>query len=99
MSLFVNSLDPNHLVCSGDEGFFRRRFRRSHLYDGRYGVGFEAILTLSAIDFGTYHLYPQPWGCSDFETFPTLWLKEHITAGWAARKPVLLEASGLRVAR
>lgn len=94
MSEFVKRTDPNHLLSSGDEGFFQRS-GRSHLYDGNYGVDFEAILRLSTLDFGTFHMYPQHWGEADDPEFPQTWIEKHIEAGNRADKPVVLEEFGV----
>jgi mannan endo-1,4-beta-mannosidase len=95
MSRFVKRLDPNHLVATGDEGFFRK-LSRSHLYDGTHGVDFNTILELPAIDFGTFHMYPQFWNQRDIISFAAQWISDHISAGRAVNKPVLLEEFGLK---
>ena len=94
MSRFVKSLDSNHLVAAGDEGFFRK-LSRSHLYNGTYGVDFNAILKLPAIDFGTYHMYPQLWKQPDYLGFAAQWISDHTSAARFASKPVILEEFGL----
>jgi len=95
MSRFVKSLDSNHLLATGDEGFFRR-LSRSHLYNGTHGVDFNAILELPAIDFGTYHMYPQIWNQPDYLDFAAQWISDHNKAARLADKPVLLEEFGLK---
>ncbi len=95
MSRFVKSLDPNHLVAAGDEGFFRK-LSRSHLYNGTHGVDFHSILELPAIDFGTYHMYPQFWNQRDFIRFASQWISDHNEAAQAIDKPVVLEEFGLK---
>ena len=96
MSAFAKHLDPNHLVALGDEGLFYRR-GRGHLYDGTYGVDFEAVLAIDTIDFGTYHFYPQHWGLADNLEFAEQWISDHVAAGNRAGKPVLLEEYGLKI--
>jgi mannan endo-1,4-beta-mannosidase len=96
MSAFIKSIDKNHLVAVGDEGFFNRRFSCNHLYNGRYGVDCEAMLRLPNIDFGTYHLYPQSWGRTD-RAFGLRWIRQHAKTARKAGKPMLLEEFGLRV--
>lgn len=96
MSIFVKQLDRNHLLALGDEGFFYRK-GRGHLYDGTYGVDFEAVLALDPIDFGTYHFYPQQWGLSSNLEFASQWIADHIAAGNRANKPVVLEEYGLKI--
>jgi mannan endo-1,4-beta-mannosidase len=96
MSAFVKQLDRNHLLALGDEGFFYRG-GAGHLYDGTYGVDFEAVLALDHIDFGTYHFYPQQWGLSGNLEFATQWIADHIAAGNRANKPVVLEEYGIKI--
>ncbi len=69
--------------------------QRSHLYNGTYGVDFEAILALPTIDLGTFHLYLQHWGESARSDFARKWIRDHIEAGENAGKPVILEEFGL----
>ena len=95
MSRFVKRLDGNHLLGAGDEGFFRK-LSRSHLYNGTHGVDFNAILELPAIDFGTYHMYPQFWNQRDYLDFAARWISDHNDAARLANKPVLLEEFGLK---
>jgi mannan endo-1,4-beta-mannosidase len=58
MSTFVKSIDPFHLVTSGDEGFFNNPGNEDWAYNGADGLDFVANLRLRNIDFGTFHLYP-----------------------------------------
>ncbi len=95
MSRFVKSLDGNHLLAAGDEGFFRK-LNRSHLYNGSHGVDCHAILELPAIDFGTYHMYPQMWDQPGHPDFAAQWISDHNSAARLANKPVLLEEFGLK---
>ncbi|MFL6414676.1 MAG: cellulase family glycosylhydrolase [Bryobacteraceae bacterium] len=94
MSEFLKDRDSNHLLATGDEGFFHRN-ARSHLYNGTYGVDFEAVLRLPGIDFGTFHMYFEPWGESVASRFAHTWISDHLRAGVKAGKPVLLEEFGV----
>jgi mannan endo-1,4-beta-mannosidase len=95
MSAFVKSLDRNHLVGVGDEGFFRRTGAGGNaLYNGSYGVDCERILGVSTVDFGTCHLYPSFDPAEDAESFGERWIEEHVQAGQRANKPVLIEEYG-----
>ena len=96
MGALVKRLDSVHLLALGDEGFFSRK-GSGHLYDGTYGVDFEAVLGLEEIDFGTYHFYPQQWGLSGNLEFAEQWILDHIAAGKRANKPVVLEEYGLKI--
>lgn len=93
---FVRSLDGNHLVGLGDEGFFRRaRAGNRHNYNGEHGVDCEAIMGIPSIDFGTCHLYPSYEPERPADEFGSRWIREHIESGNRANKPMLIEEYGL----
>lgn len=97
MSAFAKSIDSNHLVGVGDEGYFHHRFAfGNRLYDGSSGVDCERLLKISGIDFGTCHLYPSFSADEDPAAFGTRWIAEHIQAGKSAGKPVLIEEFGVK---
>lgn len=93
MSEYIKSIDKNHLVALGDEGFFNDKSSSDYDYNGGAGVDFNRILSLKSIDFGTYHLYPDGWGRSI--DWGTQWIIDHIKSGKAANKPVILEEFGV----
>jgi mannan endo-1,4-beta-mannosidase len=62
ISTYIKSIDTDHLVAVGDEGFFNHTGTYDYVYDGGAGVDFDANLKLPNIDFGTFHLYPEAWG-------------------------------------
>ncbi|KAF5368948.1 hypothetical protein D9758_003040 [Tetrapyrgos nigripes] len=94
MSSFIKSIDRNHLVAIGDEGFFNQPSSPLYPYQGSEGVDFNANLAISSIDFGTVHLYPQSWGQSDATGFGNQWITDHATSMKAQNKPVILEEFG-----
>lgn len=94
MAAHLKSIDPNHLVAMGDEGFFRRFGSPDWTYDGSTGVDFEALLGIPEIDYGTFHMYPENWGMA--EGYAGYWIQDHIDAGVRAGKPVVLEEYGWR---
>jgi mannan endo-1,4-beta-mannosidase len=96
MSSYIKSLDTNHMVSVGDEGFFNRDGINDWAYDGSEGVDFEAFLRLSTIDFGTLHLYPEDWEKSSDESWATKFILDHIAAAKSVGKPVLLEEYGYK---
>jgi mannan endo-1,4-beta-mannosidase len=96
MATFVKQRDTNHLLALGDEGFFYQK-GRGHLYDGAYGVDWEAILAVDQIDFGTYHFYPQSWGFANDLSFAERWISDHAAAASKANKPAILEEFGLKL--
>jgi mannan endo-1,4-beta-mannosidase len=98
MSAYLKSVDANHLVAVGDEGYFRRSLAGGHaLYNGSFGVDCERLLGVSTVDFGTCHLYPDFAAGEDAVQFGARWIREDIEAGKRANKPMLIEEYGWKV--
>ncbi|KAG6840902.1 hypothetical protein C0991_003363 [Blastosporella zonata] len=96
MSAYIKSIDSNHLVAIGDEGFYNQPSAATYPYQGSEGVDFDANLAISTIDFGTFHSYPIPWGqSSDPQGWGTQWIADHATSQNKAGKPVILEEFGV----
>jgi len=96
MSAYVKSLDSNHLLALGDEGFLQHADTSDPLYNGSHGVDGEAILNFGQIDFGTYHFYPSAMGHGN--DFGDTWVKDHVESGARAGKPTIMEEYGLETA-
>jgi len=94
MSTYVKSIDPNHMVSVGDEGFLDWGRGGDWPYNGTDGVDHEALTSLPNIDFGTFHLYPDHWGKT--AAWGTQWVTDHLTAATGYGKPVILEEFGYR---
>jgi mannan endo-1,4-beta-mannosidase len=97
MSEHIKSLDPNHMVAVGDEGFFNRPGQGNEQYTGKDGSDHEAFLALESIDFGTFHLYPDAW--STGARWGNQWIIDHVQAAQKAGKPTVLEEYGVPVKR
>lgn len=103
MSKYIKSMDPNHMVAVGDEGFFNFD-DVSHLpeggdysawwvWRGMSGMDYEKLMTIPEIDFGTPHIYLQDWNFKDKTTINT-WLNVHAEIAHENNKPVILEEFG-----
>lgn len=95
MSAYIKSLDPNHMVAVGDEGFLNSG---GHwLFEATDGVDHEALTAVKNIDFGTFHLYPDNWqtGLKILERF----IQENLESGRRVGKPTILEEYGVVVTR
>ena len=92
MSTYIKSLDSNHLVSVGDEGFFNRG-GSDWPYAGGEGIDDSALAALTNIDFITYHLYPTSWGETD--AWGNQWISDHAALSSQVGKPALLEEFGL----
>ncbi|KAF9223521.1 glycoside hydrolase family 5 protein [Gyrodon lividus] len=97
MSAYIKSLDRNHLVGLGDEGWFNWPKNTDASYNGSHGIDFDANLAIDTIDFGTFHLYPFPWS----EESPSAmvwgqeWIENHRGSQAMYNKPVLMEEFGV----
>lgn len=96
MSSFIKSMDQNHMVAVGDEGFLASG-GEGWAYETPYGVDNEALTALPAIDFGTYHLYPDHWGSG--HRWGNQWILDHIAVARRVNKPNVLEEYGIHIRR
>jgi mannan endo-1,4-beta-mannosidase len=91
MSTYIKSLDPNHLVTWGGEGGFNIK-SDDGFYSGADGGDFDHELSLTNIDFGTFHSYPDWW--SKTVEWTNQWIRDHAASGRKAGKPVVHEEYG-----
>jgi len=99
ISAYIKALDPDHMVSLGDEGWFGpdsgytdHGDRLWYAYVAADAIDFVAILNISTLDYGTFHLYPSAWGY-DFD-WGDQWIDQHADAGRRFNKPVVLEEYG-----
>ncbi|KAF8854067.1 family 5 putative glycoside hydrolase [Acephala macrosclerotiorum] len=95
ISSYIKSLDPEHMVTLGDEGWLAPADGYgdgSYAYGGGEGVDFAANLKIKTLDYGVFHLYPNSWGYN--YTWGTEWIQQHDAIGKATGKPVILEEYG-----
>ena len=93
VSAYIKSLDSQHMVALGDEGWMTAPVGDgSYAYSGYEGVDFVKNLAIPTLDYGTFHLYPESWGYND--TWGNEWIMQHNAAGKAAGKPVVFEEYG-----
>ncbi|KAL8970169.1 MAG: hypothetical protein Q9183_001647 [Haloplaca sp. 2 TL-2023] len=94
-STFIKSLDRNHMVSLGDEGWlgptssYVTGYEDRFPYNGAQGVDFEKILAIPTIDFGTVHMYANLWGYP--YSWGNQWIEQHNQIGKKLNKPVVLE--------
>ncbi|TID24510.1 glycoside hydrolase family protein [Venturia nashicola] len=93
-SQFIKSIDKNHLVAMGDEGFGLPSDGKSYPYSYGEGVDFAKNLAIPDLDFGTLHLYPESWSITAEDGTP--WAQAHAKACVAAKKPCLFEEYGVK---
>lgn len=95
MSGFVKSIDPDHLVAVGDEGFTNYGYsdfeegEHKYVYYGSSGMDFNKLITIPTVDFGTPHIYCDQWGLTDAQA--KFWFSHHYDICKKNNKPVILE--------
>ncbi|KAD7479246.1 hypothetical protein E3N88_02382 [Mikania micrantha] len=100
MAAHVKSIDRNHLLEAGLEGFYGKTGHQNPGFD--IGTDFIANNQIPGIDFATLHSYPDQWLTSyDDQTqlnFLNNWLRTHIwDAQYVLKKPLLLTEFGKSV--
>ncbi|KAK7284451.1 hypothetical protein RJT34_19197 [Clitoria ternatea] len=101
MGSYVKSIDKNHLVEIGLEGFYGESMPEKKQFNPGYQVGTDFISNnqVSEIDFATIHLYPDQWVSSADEAareaFVDKWVQVHIQdSNDILRKPILISEFG-----
>jgi mannan endo-1,4-beta-mannosidase len=89
---YIRSLDADHMIAIGDEGFGLAG-DGSYPYQFSEGMDWAATLALPNISFGTFHLYPKPWGQTN--AFGNDWIKAHASICQKLNKPCLFEEYGV----
>ncbi|KDQ21473.1 glycoside hydrolase family 5 protein [Botryobasidium botryosum FD-172 SS1] len=95
ISAYIKSIDPNHLVALGDEGFYNNG-GSTYPYQGGEGIDFDANLAITTLDFGTFHAYPNHWGISgSLVGWGNTWITDHAASQKRFNKPVIIEEFGI----
>lgn len=91
---YVKSLDSEHMVTTGEEGFGLEG-DGSYPYTFGEGGDFNATCADPNIDFCVYHLYPESWGTdANGEEWGNEWIKNHAKVCESLGKPCVLEEFG-----
>jgi mannan endo-1,4-beta-mannosidase len=93
MSTYIKSIDNNHLVSVGDEGFYCLPNGTHWTENCGEGVDTVAFSRLPNIDVISAHLYPEYWGTD--AAWGTEWIKRHISDAKANRRAFMLGEFGL----
>ncbi|KAK4274789.1 hypothetical protein QN277_017965 [Acacia crassicarpa] len=99
MASNLKSIDGNHLLEAGLEGFYGQSKQQSNP-NFQVGTDFIANNQIPGIDFATVHSYPDQWltgsGYEDQLSFLNGWLNEHIKdAQNTLHKPLLFAEFGI----
>ncbi|CAI9102627.1 OLC1v1000924C1 [Oldenlandia corymbosa var. corymbosa] len=100
MAAYVKSIDSNHLLEVGLEGFYGESMPEKRVSNPGYEVGTDFIANnnIPHVDFTTIHLYPDQWTNSDEAAqaqFVERWIKAHIEdSASVLGKPLMLTEFG-----
>ena len=105
MAAFFKSIDQNHMLTTGSEGFYGPSTPElvvdNPSGDNGTGNDFVAHHRLKDIDFATIHVWPDQWlQCCTVEClipFLDQWVAGHTTAADAIGKPLLVEEFGAKM--
>lgn len=101
MAAYVKSIDPNHLLTIGEEGFYPKGVNQSAanpqgLESWAFEEGQDFYVDHSMtpdIDYSSIHLWSQNWDDSTPQ-FVQTWIKQHIQDARKMNKPLLLSEFG-----
>lgn len=104
MSRYVKSIDYNHLVATGEEGYDANLSDYSntklcyngedYLFNGYKGTGYYANSSMEGIDYCSFHMYPELAGFS-MQAGKT-WIDDHYNIAWKIMKPALCGEVGIK---
>ncbi|MBN1351708.1 glycoside hydrolase [candidate division KSB1 bacterium] len=93
MSAYIKSIDENHLVTTGIEGFYSESGGSNWMRNGWTGTDFIQNHKIAAIDFATVHVWSEHWNLDYAQSMN--WIKENINDAHALiGKPVIVEEFG-----
>lgn len=94
MATFVKSIDQNHLLSTGMEGFSSDNPNGGWMENGNEGTDYVSSTSIPEIDVATMHLYPDSWGLD--ENASLNWIYSRIDKAKRIGKPVYLGEFGIR---
>lgn len=108
MANHTHSIDTNHLVTIGYEGFWGEydadvQYNPGNGWAGITGQNFSQNVAHDEIDFAEIHFWPDLWFAdqqninTDVTTFLTNWFNQHAAVAHSLNKPLLLEEFGKAV--
>jgi mannan endo-1,4-beta-mannosidase len=94
VSRYVKSIDKQHILSAGDEGFYCIAGATDSLENCSEGVDTLALADLPAMDAMSFHLYPDNWGRP--ASFGAGWIRRHIADGRKIHERVLMGEFGIQ---
>lgn len=108
MANYTKTVDPNHLVTIGYEGYWgeydqRVQYNPGNGWAGITGQNFSANMAHEEIDFAEVHFWPDSWFANqqdistDEQAFLNSWVYQHAQVATDLGKPLLMEEFGKAV--
>ncbi|KAL4437017.1 hypothetical protein ABPG75_004156 [Micractinium tetrahymenae] len=102
MSAHLKSIDPNHMVTTGAEGFFAEGDTYEDLNPGtdgtlwgpRSGQDFRANHAHPDIDYAIMHMWVDNWRVGDSLDWGRRWIESHMQVAGELGKPLVMEEFG-----
>ncbi|KAK6925712.1 Glycoside hydrolase, family 5 [Dillenia turbinata] len=91
MASYVKSIDSNHLLEVGMEGFYGDSISDRKQYNPGYQVGTDFISNhmIGGIDFTTIHAYPDVWLAGQNEDAQMAFVQRWLTSHWTDSKTIV----------
>ncbi|XP_059281392.1 mannan endo-1,4-beta-mannosidase 4-like [Lycium ferocissimum] len=98
MAAHFKSIDKNHLLEIGLEGFYGHNKKQYNPNSFEIGTDFISNNQIRGIDFTTIHIYPEQWlpGSTPEaqDKWASQWIQDHINDSKLLRKPLLIAEFG-----
>ncbi|KAL4450094.1 hypothetical protein ABPG77_010763 [Micractinium sp. CCAP 211/92] len=106
LSAHLKSIDPNHLVTTGEEGFFEEADPAAvanptdgNIWGSRSGQSFRANHQKAGIDYAVIHLWPDNWRNPPYDVaWGQQWIDAHVQVASQLGLPLVLEEFGKNAA-
>ncbi|KAK6932084.1 Glycoside hydrolase, family 5, partial [Dillenia turbinata] len=91
MATYVKSIDSNHMLEVGMEGFYGDSISDRKQYNPGYQVGTDFISNhmFGGIDFTTIHAYPDVWVAGQNEDAQMAFVQRWLTSHWTDSKTII----------
>lgn len=102
MAKIVKSLDSNHILLTGEEGYrvdgpsYESGISQGWINNGLKGVDFSKNVLIPEIDAATVHAYPDNWNydSSSYTKYGEEFIKDRARIAHDAGKPIIMEEYG-----
>ncbi len=99
MARHIKSIDSNHMISTGEEGFdisqdyYSNEYSNTYPFQGTEGSSYQLNTVIDEISYATAHFHPNSWGLND-QNDGNKWIKDHIELANEHGKPFVLGEYG-----